>query len=48
MTTPFKTCTICGEVKPVTEFYKRRRNEYVYHSECKACKHIARTQGHAK
>jgi len=48
MTTPFKTCTICGEVKPVTEFHKHRRKEFVYRSECKACRRVKRTQGHAK
>jgi len=39
----FKRCSICGELKPLTEFYSqlkksKTKGEYVYHNpECKEC-----------
>ena len=45
MTTPFKTCTICGEVKPVTDFNLRRKNEHIRRSECKQCQNSVSHHG---
>lgn len=42
MKTPHKTCTKCGEAKPLTEFYKEARNRDGHGSRCKTC---AREQG---
>lgn len=32
-----KPCTICGEAKPVSEFYTEKRNRDGYGSHCKPC-----------
>ncbi|WP_300908340.1 hypothetical protein [Corynebacterium stationis] len=32
-----KTCTKCGEEKPVTEFHKQKRGKYGVTSRCKGC-----------
>lgn len=34
-----KKCTFCGEVKPVTEFYKKSKSKDGYQTYCKACQH---------
>lgn len=33
----FKICSKCGEVKPISEFYKRKSSKDGLRSECKAC-----------
>ena len=33
----YKRCTQCGEIKPLTEFYKRGDNTSRYRSHCKLC-----------
>lgn len=33
-----KKCKICGQIKPVTEFYKCANTKDGYYSECMACK----------
>lgn len=38
-----KTCTKCGELKPLTEFYNRRTVENGKRPECKSCKRIQAT-----
>jgi 5-methylcytosine-specific restriction endonuclease McrA len=35
-----KTCTKCGETKPVSDFYKRARSNDGYMSWCKACAQV--------
>lgn len=37
-----KRCTKCGEVKPVSDFYREKRKVSGYHSHCKVC-HKAQT-----
>ena len=32
-----KTCSTCGEEKPLTEFYKMKRGKYGVQSKCKQC-----------
>lgn len=32
-----KQCTKCGEIKPISEFYKKRKNVLKYTSQCKTC-----------
>lgn len=36
--TPLKTCTKCGEVKPVTEFAKLKTGAHGVRGDCKACR----------
>lgn len=33
-----KVCTICGELKPIGEYYKDLRKPLGYQSECKLCR----------
>lgn len=40
-----RTCSVCGNVKPVTEFYKDGKNangDTRYRRDCKNCYNIAR------
>ena len=39
----FKKCSLCGEVKPLTEFYKRASMKDGHRSECKVCNNEKRT-----
>lgn len=32
-----KKCTDCGETKPLTDFYERKKGSGLYKSECRAC-----------
>jgi hypothetical protein len=32
-----KTCSACGETKPLIEFFKRKRGKDGYNSQCKLC-----------
>ena len=39
LTLSFKKCSCCGEIKPTTEFAKRKnREKWGFNSYCKACK----------
>lgn len=40
--TATKTCTKCGTVKPLTEFYKHSFGKHGLSSSCKACDNLAR------
>jgi len=33
----YKKCTKCGETKPLSEFYERKKNKDGYHNQCKDC-----------
>ena len=33
-----KKCTKCGEIKPLSEFYKKGKKDDCYEAQCKACK----------
>lgn len=33
-----KTCTTCGEEKPLSEFHKKKSTKSGYHGSCKVCK----------
>lgn len=37
MTEPTKRCSHCGEVKPVSEFYRNSSSKDGYRFDCKAC-----------
>lgn len=39
-----KKCRVCGDVKPVTEYYKQVRNRGGLFHECKECTNSARKQ----
>lgn len=38
-----KRCTKCGEIKPVSDFYREKHKRSGYHSHCKVC-HRASTK----
>jgi 5-methylcytosine-specific restriction endonuclease McrA len=42
-----KECRVCGDVKPVTEYYKQARNRDGLFHECKECTNSARKQRYA-
>lgn len=33
----FKSCNTCGEVKPLSEFHKKKQNKDGHRSDCKVC-----------
>jgi hypothetical protein len=39
-----KTCTKCGEIKPLTEFHKQKLSKHGVESRCKACKAMSDRQ----
>ncbi len=44
--TTTKTCTKCGTVKPLTEFYKRSSRKHGVYSCCKVCHNLANKANH--
>lgn len=43
-----KQCKVCGEVKPVSEFYKYRRMKDGYCNDCKSCRNESSRQSYLK
>lgn len=39
-----RTCTVCGETKPLTEFGRRKDSPTGFRSACKPCKRVADTE----
>lgn len=37
MTNSMRTCNVCGETKPLTEYYKTKKDGKFYHGKCKSC-----------
>jgi DNA-binding transcriptional regulator YiaG len=44
MTDDTRTCTKCGETKPITEFHKSKSNRGRRHIQCNTCRNRAQTQ----
>ena len=38
MQNEIKTCSRCGETKPLSEFYFRNKQKGIYYPECKECR----------
>ena len=43
-----KTCKICGETKPFTEYYKTNKTGKYYHGKCKSCFVAKQQEGYTK
>lgn len=46
--TETKTCSACGETKPVSEFYRRGGGKAGYRYRCKPCDNAARVKGQSR